>query len=185
MAPRSAGRNWSRNGKPGQVVVSVSLCLCLLSSATARGDGGTLRLWTRAGDYQVAVFTAPTPLRAGPVDVSVLVQRAATGEPLPEAVVTVSVRPRDRAGADSTYPAEWGSANNKLFHAAHFELPAAGWWEVGIRVGGPQGDAEVRLELEAAEPLPRWLDLWPWLAWPALAILLFGIHQVVVRHQQR
>jgi len=41
-----------------------------------RADGGTLRLWERAGNYKVAVFTDPTPLRAGPVDVSVFVQDA-------------------------------------------------------------------------------------------------------------
>jgi hypothetical protein len=32
-------------------------------------------------------------------------------------------------------------------------------------------------ELDAAEPLPRRRELWPWISWPALAIALFGIHQ--------
>ena len=40
-----------------------------------------MRLSERAGGYRVTVFTDPTPLRAGPVDVSVFVQDADTGEP--------------------------------------------------------------------------------------------------------
>ena len=47
----------------------------------AWGDGGTVRLSRCEGDYRISVFTAPTPFRAGPVDISVLVQDAATGEP--------------------------------------------------------------------------------------------------------
>ena len=48
-------------------------------------DGGTVRLSQRQGGYRITVFTAPTPFRAGPVDISVLVQDAATGQPVPEA----------------------------------------------------------------------------------------------------
>ena len=53
-------------------------------SSVARADGGVVRLRQRAGGYQIAVFTSPTPIRAGPVDVSVLVQDAATEECVPE-----------------------------------------------------------------------------------------------------
>jgi hypothetical protein len=149
----------------------------LLSSAPARGDGGTLRLWTRAGDYQLAIFTTPTPLRAGPVDVSVLVQRATTGETVPDAVVTVSVWPHGQANAVEAHAADWGAADNKLFHAAHFELPSEGRWQIEIRLAGPAGEARVELELEAAAALPRWLELWPWFTWPALVVVLFALQQ--------
>ncbi|HEV3259998.1 MAG TPA: hypothetical protein VG013_24230, partial [Gemmataceae bacterium] len=54
----------------------VSLLSLLPSMAMA--DGGAIRLSEQKGDYQITVFTAPTPLRAGPVDVSVLIQNAAT-----------------------------------------------------------------------------------------------------------
>ena len=46
----------------------------------------------RAGGYQIAVFTSPTPFRAGPVDFSVLVQDAASEECVPEAQVTVCLK---------------------------------------------------------------------------------------------
>ena len=149
-------------------------------SSFARADGGAVRLREQAGAYHVTVFTAPTPLRAGPVDVSVLVLDAATGEYVPEARVTV--RPTARGtGAVLEYPATTEAATNGLFRAAVFDLPDAGWWDVEVIVEGPHGQARLRFGLEVDEALPRWLELWPWFTWPALAVALFGLHQVLVR----
>ena len=136
----------------------------------------------RAGGYQVAVFTAPTPFRAGPVDVSVLVQDAATGECVPEARVSVRLTARGR-GDVLEYPATAEAATNRLFHAAVFRLPEPGWWEVEVAVEGPHGPAVVRFEVEANEPPPRWLEFWPWFAWPAVVVALFGVHRVLVRRK--
>ena len=147
-----------------------------------RADGGAVRLRERAGGYQVAVFTSPTPFRAGPVDVSVLVQDAATGECVPEAQVTVRLTARG-TGEVLEYPATAEAATNKLFHAADFQLPEPGWWDVEVAVEGPQGPALLRFGVEADEPPPRWLGLWPWFMWPALAVALFGVHQVLVRRR--
>jgi len=52
--------------------------VCLASPAMVRADGGAVRLSERQGGYQITAFTSPTPFRAGPVDISVLVQDAAT-----------------------------------------------------------------------------------------------------------
>src|SRR5205807_10591008 len=89
-------------------------------SSFARADGGAVRLCERAGNYQIAVFTTPTPFRAGPVDVSVLLQDAATGECTPQARVTLRLTARG-SGRVLEYPATTGAASNKLFHAAAFE----------------------------------------------------------------
>jgi len=155
--------------------------LVTLSPCHARADGGTVRLSQRAGGYQITVFTAPTPLRAGPVDVSVLVQDAATGQVLPEAQVTIWVAPSGRGSAAVAYPATAEAATNKLLRSALFELPEVGPWDLEVVVEGPLGPARVRCEVEAAEPLPRWLSLWPWLTWPVLVIVLFGVHLLLVR----
>jgi hypothetical protein len=153
---------------PGALVRLILVsCLLLAPSSLLQADGGAVRLRERAGDYQIAVFTSPTPFRAGPVDVSVLVQDAASGECEPEARVTVRLT---GAGAGQ---------------AAVFQLPESGWWEVEVAVDGSHGPARVRFEVEAGERPPRWLDLWPWFAWPALAVALFGIHQVLVWRKVR
>ena len=101
-----------------------------------RADGGTLRLSERVGGYRVTVFTAPTPLRAGPVDVSVFVQDADTGEPAAGVRVTVQAAPRGRPDGPSARPATAEAATNKLFRSALFELPESGWWEIEATVDG-------------------------------------------------
>ncbi len=154
-------------------------------SSSLRADGGTLCALEKVGGYRVAVFTSPVPLRAGPVDVSVLVQDAATGEQVPEARVTVRLTPRSGDTWSVEGEATSEAATNKLFHAALLELPDAGRWEVEVSVDGPRGPAVVRCEVEAGEPLPRWREEWPWIGWPAFAILLFCAHQLLVRRRAR
>ena len=75
------------------------------------------------------------------------------------------------------------AATNKLFRAAQFVLPGPGRWEMQVEVEGLQGTAVIDGELEAAGPLPRWRETWPWIGWPVVAIALFGIHQVLVRRR--
>jgi hypothetical protein len=82
------------------------------------------------------------------------------------------------------YPATTEAATNKLLHAAQFGLPEPGRWHVDVQVEGPNGLGMIGGELEAAEPLPRWLEMWPWIGWPALAIALFGMHQVLAKRQR-
>jgi hypothetical protein len=160
-------------------VLLLSSChLVTLSPCHARADGGSLRLREQANGYQIAVFTSPTPYRAGPVDISVLVQDAVTGECLPDARVVVRLT---ACGSEEflEYPATTETAINKLFRAAEFQLPEPGRWDVVVTVEGPHGPALVRFEIQADEPLPRWLDLWPWFAWPALLVALFGVHRIL------
>ncbi len=170
-------------------LVKIGLALgCFLVGAcggAARGDGDTVRLSRREGGFQVTVFTSPTPFRAGPVDISVLVQDAVTGEPRPEARVTVKLTPRDQLVLPMRRAAMRDAATNKLLKAAVFELPEPGRWEVEVAIEGGQGAASVRFELEAAGRVPQWPVMWPWIGWPAPVILLFSIHQLLVWRKSR
>jgi hypothetical protein len=154
--------------------------VCLATPAIARGDGGTVRLSEQRGGYQITVFTAPAPFRAGPVDISALVQDAANGEPASDVSVEVRIAPVDRPDEAITSPATTAAATNKLFRSAIFELPTPGRWQVNIAVEGQLGPAQARFELDAGEPLPHWLAIWPWIGWPIIAIALFGVHQFLV-----
>jgi hypothetical protein len=165
------------------MLLLLSLGCVLAESGMARGDGGTVRLSEQHGSYRLTVFTSPAPFRVGPVDVSVLVQDAAAGEPLPDAGVTVRMTPRGRPEAGMEQTATTEAATNKLFRAALFDLPEPGWWDVEVAVDGASGGAQVRFAVEAAEPLPRWPTLWAWIGWPAVAVLLFALHQVLVRRK--
>src|SRR5262249_40294661 len=130
-------------------------------------------------DYRITVFSSPSPFRAGPVDISVLVQDAVTGQPVGHALVVVRMTQVGQPPLE--YPATQDTATNKLLHAAQFELPASGRWELEVQVEGSQGSAVVTCKVEAAERLPRWHSLWPWISLPILAIMLFGFHELLAR----
>jgi len=157
--------------------------LLVASCNLADADGGTIRLSSRQNGYQITVFTAPTPFRAGPVDVSVLVQDSSTGEPRTHTQVTVCMSKPGQLALE--YPATSAAANNKLFLAAQFVLPEPGRWDMQVKIEGPRGPAVISGQLEAAEPLPRWREIWPWIGWPALVIALFMIHQILKRARCR
>jgi hypothetical protein len=124
-------------------------------------------------------------LRAGPVDVSVLVQDAATGEPVSGVQVTLKVGPRGSPAAASSHPATTGAATNKLYYAAMIDLPEPGGYSLEVSIDGALGEAQVRCELEAAEPLPQWQAMWTWVSWPGLVIAIFAIHRLLVRRRPR
>jgi hypothetical protein len=151
--------------------------------SSLRADGGTVRLSERKGDYRITVFTAPIPFRAGPVDVSVFVQYAATGEVVPEARVSIRAAPRGRSSDAVQCHATVDAATNKLFQAALFDLPEPGWWEMEVAVEGARGTVSVHFEVEAAEVVPSWSGMWPWFSWPVMIVALFGVHQLLVRRK--
>ncbi|SRR6266851_5068169 len=165
-----------------------SMIYCLLASSFTlhpssllRADGGTIRLSEKRDGFLITVFTAPAPFRAGPVDISMLVQDASTEELVPQAQVTVRMTKPGQLALE--HPATREAATNKLLYAAQFELPEPGRWQLEVEVEAVHRLAVIRGELEAAAPLPRWRELWPWIGWPALAIALFGIHQVLARRR--
>jgi hypothetical protein len=152
--------------------------------AIANADGGQLRALERHGEFQLAVFTSPNPLRAGPVDVSVLIQNATTGQSIAEGELTVAVAltPRDNAQFPIRVAATSAEATNKLLRAASIDVPAAGRWDVRVECHMPDVSMPevVAFTIDAAPPLPPWLSVWPWFTWPIGAVVLFGIHRVLV-----
>jgi hypothetical protein len=178
-------RELSTNDRIQPIVISLILSFLMAhSSLTTRADGGALRLRQKAGGYDIAVFTSPTPIRAGIVDVSVLLQDVTTGEVVPDADVTVCIKV-PRTEHILRYAATDDAATNRLFKAAIFELPRAGSWDAEVAVKGPHGPAHVAFAIIADERLSRWREFWPWFAWPAVVIVLFGAHQTLARRVSR
>ena len=115
------------------------------------------------------------------MDISALVQNAVTHEPVPDVHVTIKATHSDRPGVVISQPATTEVATNKLFQAATLNLKQPGWWHLELCLDGPLGETEIGLDVEAANPLPKSLAMWPWLSWPALPILLFVAHQFLAR----
>ena len=150
--------------------------LVVALAAAAWADGGMVRLSQTSGRFTITVFSAPTPLRAGAIDLSVLVQTAPGGAPLLDASVSVALRPGNDPARELTAVATHEAATNQLLYAALLRLPTPGLWSVEVRV-----DAErVRFEMEAAPALPDALTFWPYLALPFAALAVFGLHQWLV-----
>lgn len=114
------------------------LFLILLAPPLA-ANGGTVRI-SRAplGPYLVTIYTSPTPLRTGEVDVSVLVQDPDDAVHTPR--IVVEARPRRLAEGHVAQPvrrqATRAEATNKLFQAAKFDVSAPGEWEFHVNVEG-------------------------------------------------
>jgi hypothetical protein len=114
-------------------------------------NGGTVRISREAvGPYLVSVFTSPTPLRTGEVDVSVLVQDIER-ESVLDVPVFVEALPVAAEAEAVRHEATRQQATNKLFKAAKFDIPGEGVWELRVRVGGEEGGA-VSFQAEFTNP---------------------------------
>jgi hypothetical protein len=168
-----------RRGRFGFRLLPLSAIILFPSMAAA--DGGALRMSEQKDGYRISAFTTPTPVRAGPVDISVLVQEVATGEPASGVEVSIKAQKHDGHCSEICHPATTQAATNKLYFAATFDLPEPGWYSVDVSLIGAKGETHAGFDLEAAEPLPPGLTLLPWVGWPFLTISLFFIHQLLVK----
>src|SRR5713101_6026205 len=102
------------------------LAALLAFSSRAQADGGFVELHQEVGPFVVTVFSAPGPLRAGPVDISVLVQDRSNRPVLDGEVF---VRLSRESGMTLVERATREMAQNKLLYSAVMNLPEAGQWE--------------------------------------------------------
>lgn len=176
------------------VFAALGLAFVMLVGAAqwSRGDGGAVIAQETTNNLVVTVFASPAPLRAGPADISVMLQDAATGQPVLDRKIVVSVSAIDASAgtawvppccsmekSSDAVPATRANAQNKLLHAANVIVPSAGQVAVAVRIddSGP-----VITKLDARPPLPPAAAYWPYLAIPPLAIGLFAVNR---RSQRR
>ena len=162
---------------------ALAAALMLLLPQEARPDGGVVRLRETRGEIVVTVFTPPDPLRAGVVDVSVLVQDLA-GAPVLDAEVTIRFDPPP-GGASSgvTVRASHARATNKLFQAAQVELGEVGLWRLGVSVRRAGQASDLSSPLPIAPATHRVKALWDVLALPPLMVGLFALNQTLRRRR--
>ncbi|EAQ77015.1 hypothetical protein [Blastopirellula marina] len=159
----------------------LSLAVCIATVNVTLADGGKVQLRREVGPYQVTIFTSPTPLRAGPVDLSVMVQDSAR-----QIVqdVQIDFRLTSESGQILMQPASQAAATNKLLQAAKFLLPESGVWQVHMTVTG-QAAADLDFEISAAEAHSDWTTAGWMLLLPVALVTLFVMREKLVGKQSQ
>jgi hypothetical protein len=154
-----------------------SMCALVVFTSPLFADGGVVLSRQESSPFVVTVFAAPVPLRAGPIDVTVLVQRRGALEPVLDANVSI------RLDADSQIvaAATRSQAQNKLLYAATLNLPHPGPWKYTVSVKSPAGQATIFGGFQAAETAPPLAAYAFYLAIPPVLIAVFVLHQWLLR----
>jgi hypothetical protein len=135
--------------------------------------GGEVRLMQKAGPFLITVFSDPTPLRAGPVDISVMVQDGDGGRPILEAEVTAQLQEQGTDRLPIIIQATRQNSTNKLLYAALVNLPAPGLWKLQVAVQYQAQAANVACMVTAAPP--RAIPHFWWLCVALLSVAIGGV----------
>jgi hypothetical protein len=161
----------------------VLLVAALLAFGTwAQADGGFVELHQEVGPFVVTVFTAPVPLRAGPADISVLVQDRESGQPVLDG--QVFVRLESPGGITLVERATREVAQNKLLYSALIDLPEAGKWELEVTIKEGKERVSIPAQVSASAPTPFLLSYWRSLSLPPIVIAVFALNQWLRRRSR-
>jgi hypothetical protein len=166
-------------------VLSLAAVACVLYPLPARGDGGTLRYSTRTRGLDIEVFTDPTPVKTGTVDVSVYVKPFPAGETRPMPVFQVCAYPVAAPALRQCEPATSEVATNKLFRAAQLQLTQPGLWQVDVTIESADGNFRAGFQLPVEAGYPDWATYAKWIGLPVVAVVIFAAHRRLVLRRQR
>jgi hypothetical protein len=197
----SANQSLSMGQKLATSLGIVLIWATILSPSVAKADGGMVRTREAQGTFIVTIFTSPEVSRDLFVEVTVMVQRRETDEAVMDAAVDLSFvpptgvilsandvlcgstnnmaspEPTDAPGQPTAIRATRGRAANKLFYGATVVLRAVGDWQLRALVRQGSETASVTCTLPVGMAPRRLTGLWPYLALPPFAIVLFALNQ--------
>ena len=178
----------------------------LLGTRLAKGDGGIVLLHEAQGPFSVTIFVAPEVSRDGFADLSTLVQWRTNGQVVLDADVSLALDAslgstmsqsdpvcglRSAAGGFQwpdgtplpiTMRATRARASNKLLYAAPLNLSAAGDFRLHVIVSRGSDYARFDCLLPVVKESAKLTGLWPYLAFPPIAITAFALNQRLRRN---
>jgi hypothetical protein len=160
------------------------LVLAIAAQATAWADGGTVQLRRDTGDIAITVFTSPSPLSVGPVDISVLLQNRNGLEPVLDAEVFVFLRENASGVEFQAHPTR-EQARNKLLYAAPIMFSQPGQWRISIRVMRNGKQTEAAGILEVAPAHNQAISYAGYVAFPPIMIALFVVRERLIRRRSK
>ncbi|MBV8865032.1 MAG: FixH family protein [Acidobacteriaceae bacterium] len=154
------------------------LLVFLIAAEIIFADGGTLVLRKQAGPLTISIFSSPEPLRVGPADLSVMVQKRNDKSEVLDAKVSLHLTHSNPDGIAEVFArATHANATNKLLYASRVNLASAGVWRLAAMVDSKNGSAEVAGEVTVRPPQPPILAYWPYFTLVPLIIALFVVNQ--------
>jgi hypothetical protein len=158
--------------------------LVILVQATAWADGGTVQLRQEAGDLVITVFTSPSPLSVGPVDISLLLQNRDGLEPVLDARVSLVLR-ADESGIELQAHPTREQATNKLLYAAPVSFSKPGKWRIVVAVLRNGKKTDTAGILEVAPAPDKAASYAGYIAFPPVMIGLFMVRQRLISRRSR
>jgi cytochrome c oxidase assembly factor CtaG len=162
LSPSPPERELDRKPVPPQTrfarMALPALMLTLPLSALAYGwfapdtidtDGFVVRMQGISGPFGITVFTEPGSPRAGPTDMSVLVQDQSSGETILDATVDFAAQPSNGSKTE-TFRATRGQSTNRLLEAAVVSLPSPGAWKLSVLVRRKSDRGDISAVLSTA-----------------------------------
>jgi hypothetical protein len=161
--------------------------MCVAGGAHA--DGAVTLAQGLAGPYIVTVRVSPAQLRVGRSEWSVLVRAAPAGAVCLDCRVRIELHPMTDHAKHAHAPplgaagqeAMRSSSKNRVLHTASVDLTTEGVWSVQILVEGADGRGRLDFSASVAPEAPLIVRHGWALAWPAIALALFGLHQRLTR----
>jgi hypothetical protein len=162
--------------------VVLSAALSLMLSTISFADGGRILAEREVDDLRLVLFALPTPLRAGPADLSVYLERTGKHGPLLDASVAFRLNKLSAPTPDLAWkgrgcvtpgtdvPAIRGHAGNRFLYSSQIGIPEPGLWDVGVMVEHHGQRRHFSFEVEVA---PALSPVWEW--WPLVSIVPLGI----------
>lgn len=157
--------------------------LLLICTNLLKADSGVMQFRKEAGPFLVTLFSSPSPLRAGPADLSVLVESAQTRTPILDAAVSLHLR--SESGREADAGATHEQATNKLLYAALPTIPGPGTWEVQVMVSRQTTLAKAVGSIQVLPAPPAIVHYWPYFAIVPCLIGLFILNQYLKARKPR
>jgi len=147
----------------------------------ARADGGIVIFQRSSPPFIITLFSTEMPLRPGPADFSVLLEKTEGHSPILDAQVFIELE--HEAGTIIRAEAMRSQARNKLLYCSLINLPAVGQWKMRVHVRRGNNAAEMLSELVVVAPQPMLVSYWKLFAVPPVTIILFIINQWLRRRR--
>ena len=161
------------------------IILAALFRLPVLADGGAVQLRDEGEGLVVTLFAAPDPLSTGPVDLSVLLQKRDSLEPVLDAAVSVAMH-AVASGSELRAQATRERAQNKLLYAAPVTLGESGKWRIQVTVLRLGVRREITGIVDVSPNRQKLTSYWSYLAFPPLTVLFFAVReQLLLRRSRR